>query len=98
MVELKPEAKYIRFDTFDHNYYNGSDLKSAMHPETILAYSFNGGPLGPPRRSSAGVLADQAGLQAGGISHGVGLFSGAAWRVLGGSGVSVVGGEGGATY
>jgi len=47
MVEPKPEAKYLRFDTFDHNYYNGWDLKSAMHPQTILAYSFNGGPLGP---------------------------------------------------
>jgi DMSO/TMAO reductase YedYZ molybdopterin-dependent catalytic subunit len=47
MVEPKPEAKYLRFDTFDSNYYNGWDMKSALHPQTILAYSFNGGPLGP---------------------------------------------------
>jgi len=47
MVEPKPEAKYLRFDTFDSNYFNGWDLKSAMHPQTILAYSFNNGPLGP---------------------------------------------------
>jgi DMSO/TMAO reductase YedYZ molybdopterin-dependent catalytic subunit len=46
MVEPKPEAKYLRFDTFDSNYFNGWDLKSAMHPQTILAYSFNNGPLG----------------------------------------------------
>jgi DMSO/TMAO reductase YedYZ molybdopterin-dependent catalytic subunit len=47
MVEPKPEAKYLRFDTFDNDYYNGWDLKSAMHPQTLLAYSFNGAPLGP---------------------------------------------------
>jgi DMSO/TMAO reductase YedYZ molybdopterin-dependent catalytic subunit len=47
MVEPKPEAKYLRFDSFDKDYYNGWDLTSALHPQTILAYSFNGGPLGP---------------------------------------------------
>jgi DMSO/TMAO reductase YedYZ molybdopterin-dependent catalytic subunit len=47
MVDPKPEAKYLRFDTFDRNYYNGWDMKTAHHPQTILAYSFNGGPLGP---------------------------------------------------
>ncbi len=35
------EARYVRFDSFDSGYYNGWDLKSAMHPETILAYGFN---------------------------------------------------------
>jgi DMSO/TMAO reductase YedYZ molybdopterin-dependent catalytic subunit len=47
LVEPKPEAKYLRFDSFDNNYYNGWDMTSALHPQTILAYSFNGGPLGP---------------------------------------------------
>jgi DMSO/TMAO reductase YedYZ molybdopterin-dependent catalytic subunit len=36
-----PEARYVRFDSFDADYYNGWDLESAMHPETILAYRFN---------------------------------------------------------
>ena len=36
-----PDARYVRFDSFDADYYNGWDLKSAMHPETILAYGFN---------------------------------------------------------
>ena len=35
------EARYVQFDSFDAGYYNGWDLKSAMHPETILAYGFN---------------------------------------------------------
>lgn len=42
-----PEARYVRFDSFDAGYYNGWDWKSAMHPETILAYGFNDGPLTP---------------------------------------------------
>lgn len=41
LVGVRPEARYVRFDSFDKNYYNGWDLKSAMHPETILAYGFN---------------------------------------------------------
>jgi len=38
---VKPEARYVRFDSFDQDYYNGWDLVSAMHKETILAYGFN---------------------------------------------------------
>jgi len=40
-----PAARYVRFDSFDAGYYNGWDMKSAMHPETILAYGFNDRPL-----------------------------------------------------
>ena len=45
LVEPKPEARYLRFDSFDSLYYNGWDLASAMHPQTILAYAYNDGPL-----------------------------------------------------
>src|SRR5262245_44714485 len=38
---VRPEARYVRFDSFDSGYYNGWDLPSAMHPETILAWGFN---------------------------------------------------------
>jgi DMSO/TMAO reductase YedYZ molybdopterin-dependent catalytic subunit len=47
LVEPLPEARYLRFDSFDENYYNGWDLKSAMHPQTILAYAHNDRPLRP---------------------------------------------------
>lgn len=49
MASLKPEAAYLRFDSFDRGYFNGWDLKSAMHPQTILAYAFNDRPLTPAR-------------------------------------------------
>jgi DMSO/TMAO reductase YedYZ molybdopterin-dependent catalytic subunit len=42
-----PEARFVRFDSFDAGYYNGWDMESAMHPETILAYGFNGRDLMP---------------------------------------------------
>ena len=38
---VRPDARYVRFDSFDSEYFNGWDLKSAMHPETIMAYGFN---------------------------------------------------------
>jgi DMSO/TMAO reductase YedYZ molybdopterin-dependent catalytic subunit len=41
LVEPTDRAKYIRFDSFDEDYYNGWDMKSAMHPQTILAYGYN---------------------------------------------------------
>ncbi len=50
LVEPTAEARYLRFDSFDRSaqgvvYSNGWDAKSAMHPQTILAYGFNDRPL-----------------------------------------------------
>jgi DMSO/TMAO reductase YedYZ molybdopterin-dependent catalytic subunit len=46
---LKPEARYIVFrcaDTFRGTpYYESIDLVDALHPQTILAYGMNDGPL-----------------------------------------------------
>jgi DMSO/TMAO reductase YedYZ molybdopterin-dependent catalytic subunit len=47
LVEPTAEARYLRFDSFDTGFFNGWDLASAMHPQTILAYAFNGRPLMP---------------------------------------------------
>jgi DMSO/TMAO reductase YedYZ molybdopterin-dependent catalytic subunit len=47
LVEPTPAAGYLRFDSFDSEYSNGWDLKSAMHPQTILAYAWNDRPLEP---------------------------------------------------
>ena len=43
---LKPGVKYVEFNSFDEDYFSSWDLGSAMHPQTILAYGFNGHPLG----------------------------------------------------
>jgi DMSO/TMAO reductase YedYZ molybdopterin-dependent catalytic subunit len=47
LVEPTADASYLRFDSFDSGYFNGWDLVSAMHPQTMLAYAFNDRPLGP---------------------------------------------------
>ncbi len=49
LAEPLPAARYLRFDSFDRGYYNGFDLPSAMHPQTILAYALNDQPLTAPR-------------------------------------------------
>jgi DMSO/TMAO reductase YedYZ molybdopterin-dependent catalytic subunit len=41
MAQPTPSARFVRFDSFDSKYYNGWDLESATHPQTILAYAFN---------------------------------------------------------
>jgi len=41
MVGVRADARFVRFDSFDAGYYNGWDLESALHPQTILAYEFN---------------------------------------------------------
>jgi DMSO/TMAO reductase YedYZ molybdopterin-dependent catalytic subunit len=45
MVQPTADARYLRFDSFDSRYFNGWDLTSAMHPQTILAYAYNERPL-----------------------------------------------------
>ncbi|MGH9581761.1 MAG: molybdopterin-dependent oxidoreductase, partial [Bryobacteraceae bacterium] len=39
--------KYVYMETPDQQYYVGLDMKSAMHPQTLLAYERNGKPLTP---------------------------------------------------
>ena len=47
LVQPSDRANFVRFDSFDNGYYNGWDLTSAMHPQTMLAYAFNDRPLMP---------------------------------------------------
>ena len=47
LVAPTAEARYLRFDSFDDGFFNGWDVASAMHPQTILAYAYNGRPLTP---------------------------------------------------
>lgn len=38
-------ARYVAMETSDGGYYVGLDMKSALHPQTLLAYELNGEPL-----------------------------------------------------
>lgn len=46
LVQPKPEAKYVYFQSAD-NYYESWDLPSALHPQTLMAYQRDGHPLAP---------------------------------------------------
>ena len=43
----QPLPEYVAMSTPDEDYYVGLDRKSAMHPQTLLAYERNGKPLEP---------------------------------------------------
>ena len=58
LVEPKVDATFVRFDSFDADragtvYYNGWDMESAMHPQTIIAHAFNDRPLLPAHGAPA---------------------------------------------
>jgi DMSO/TMAO reductase YedYZ molybdopterin-dependent catalytic subunit len=40
-------TNYVSLTTPDEEYYVGLDMKSAMHPQTLLAYEYDGKPLTP---------------------------------------------------
>lgn len=57
LVGVRPEARFVRFDSFDAGFYNGWDIESALHPQTILAYGFNGDDLTPAHGAPVRVYA-----------------------------------------
>ena len=55
IVRPAPEAKYVDFQSFDDDYHESWDIESATHPQTLIAYGFEGGPLGPAHGGPARV-------------------------------------------
>jgi DMSO/TMAO reductase YedYZ molybdopterin-dependent catalytic subunit len=47
LVRPAAEAHYVDFQSFDDGYHESWDIESAMHPQTLIAYGMDGGPLGP---------------------------------------------------
>jgi DMSO/TMAO reductase YedYZ molybdopterin-dependent catalytic subunit len=56
-VGVLPGVEFVRFDSFDMGFFNGWDMKSAMHPETILAWGFNDRDLMPDHGAPVRVYA-----------------------------------------
>jgi DMSO/TMAO reductase YedYZ molybdopterin-dependent catalytic subunit len=56
LAQPKSTARYVYFESGD-GYYNSWDMRSALHPQTLLAYQMNGQPLpvdnGAPLRLAA---------------------------------------------
>jgi DMSO/TMAO reductase YedYZ molybdopterin-dependent catalytic subunit len=47
MAGLDPSVRFVEFNSFDSDYWSSWDLGSALHPQTLLAYGFNGRLLTP---------------------------------------------------
>jgi len=45
LVQVDPRVRFVEFRSFDSGYWSSWDLGSALHPQTLLAYGFNGGGL-----------------------------------------------------
>ena len=58
LVGIDRQVQFVEFRSFDSGYWSSWDLASGLHPQTLLAYGFNGHPLyanhgGPLRVYSA---------------------------------------------
>ena len=53
MVGLKPDVAYVDFESFDSGYHESWDLESATHPQTLIAYGWQGDWLEPARGAPA---------------------------------------------
>jgi DMSO/TMAO reductase YedYZ molybdopterin-dependent catalytic subunit len=58
-VGLKPTARYVFFHAAD-GWYDSIDLLDAFHPQTILAYGMNGGPLPIPHGAPVRLRVERA--------------------------------------
>ena len=45
LAGMDSRAAYVEFRSFDSDYWSSWDVGSALHPQTLLAYGFNGRPL-----------------------------------------------------
>lgn len=55
LAEVRPEAQYVDFESFDSGYHESWDIESAMHPQTVVAYGLDGHMLGPAHGAPARV-------------------------------------------
>lgn len=47
LVGILPQAKYVAYFSMQRGWWDSVDMADAMHPQTLLTYSINGGDLHP---------------------------------------------------
>ncbi len=91
LVRPAPEAKYVDFQSFDDDYHESWDIESATHPQTLIAYGFEGASArARPWRACPRVLANQARIQEHKVPHQDRIPPDSQRRVLERPGVRVV--------
>lgn len=53
MAQALPDAEYVDFQSFDSDYHESWDRESALHPQTLVAYGWDGSPLRPAHGAPA---------------------------------------------
>lgn len=53
LVGARPDAGYVDFQSFDKDYHESWDIESATHPQTLIAYAWDGRFLGPAHGAPA---------------------------------------------
>jgi DMSO/TMAO reductase YedYZ molybdopterin-dependent catalytic subunit len=46
-VGIRPEAKFVVYQSLESDWWDSIDMDDALHPQTLIAYGLNGGPLPP---------------------------------------------------
>ena len=44
---ILPEAKFVVYQSLESDWWDSIDMDDALHPQTLIAYGLNGGPLPP---------------------------------------------------
>lgn len=47
LVGVQPQAKYVVYHSIQKGWWDSVDMADALHPQTLVAHSFNGGDLPP---------------------------------------------------
>lgn len=55
LARVRPEARYVDFAGFDSGYHESWDVESALHPQTLVCYGWEGRLLGPAHGAPARV-------------------------------------------
>jgi len=64
LVGVHPQAKYVVYFSFQHDWWDSMDMADALHPQTFLTYGMNGGELpvgngGPSEQTPGGAGATE---------------------------------------
>ena len=62
LVGIDRRVRFVEFRSFDSGYWSSWDLASGLHPQTLLAYGFNGRPLYADHGAPPRLFGGQAGL------------------------------------
>ena len=93
LAGVRPDAKYVDFQSFDDGYHESWDIDSALHPQTLIAYAMDGKLLTPAHGAPARLHSPSSSAKEHEVPDACGLHAPAHRRLLERSGLRVVRGN-----